>query len=282
MTFYKRMLDPSFWGSTTYVEADTLGEAILWLGMITHADDTGRMKDIPRVLWSALFTVRENNKITIEDVMGWLDTLEANGNIIRYEVDGNKYIQLANWGTYQLLTRPRKSHIPPPPNEGKGREVKGREEKGVNMQGSEPLPASPLPQVELAALSLCIEIIQGKKRKPTKAEITAWKRIRKGWSIEQIHDCIRWAVKDDFWAQNVKGFAPLGRAKVSGDAIKFEKVWGAYQRSPALEAQHHTEAVKEHTAERKRKPVVDDEQRKRNIDAMQQKMKDKPIGGDGL
>jgi len=147
---------------------------------------------------------------------------------------------------------------------------KNREEL---KEGAKP----PLPQAELAALALAIKTIRGEKRKPTKAEIQVWKRLRKQYSIHDIINCIRWAVHDDFWGTNVKGFAPLGRAKVSGDAIKFEKVWEAYQRSPAVAEEQHARAVEEHVEQRKRKPVISEEQRQRNIEAMRQKMKEKPI-----
>jgi hypothetical protein len=43
---------------------------------------------------------------------GWLDELEGEGCIVRYNVDGSTYLQVAKWLNHQKIDKPSQSKIP--------------------------------------------------------------------------------------------------------------------------------------------------------------------------
>lgn len=114
---YKRILDPSFWSSTTYCQAKSLVKPVLFLGLMSMGDDQGRLKDIARAIWAQIFASSEAVEcqamsVTLTDEL--LKELHEDKNILRYERKGECYIQLIKFGCYQPLTRPRPSKMPPP------------------------------------------------------------------------------------------------------------------------------------------------------------------------
>lgn len=78
---------------------------LLW----TIADDEGRLRGSSRMLASLLYPYDDDAPKKID---GWLNELDREGCIIRYEADGNAYIQICKWLIHQKIDRPSKSKIP--------------------------------------------------------------------------------------------------------------------------------------------------------------------------
>jgi hypothetical protein len=85
----------------------------VFAGLLTLADDAGRLRDLPKQIAGNLFPLDED--VTIEMVVGWLNELEAVGCIVRYDAEGSAYIYLPGWDAHQRISKPSKSRIPPPP-----------------------------------------------------------------------------------------------------------------------------------------------------------------------
>jgi hypothetical protein len=79
---------------------------LLW----TLADDAGRLRGNGRMLASLLYPYDDDAKKLIEK---WLDELEQEKCIERYEVGGDRYVQIAAWMTHQKIDKPSVSKIPP-------------------------------------------------------------------------------------------------------------------------------------------------------------------------
>jgi hypothetical protein len=79
---------------------------LLW----TIADDLGRLRGNSRLLASLLYPYDKDAQDLME---GWLTELETEKCIRRYEVNGDKYIEVCNWLTHQKIDKPSKSKIPP-------------------------------------------------------------------------------------------------------------------------------------------------------------------------
>lgn len=77
--------------------------------LITQADDEGRLRGHSRMLASLLYPYDDDARGLIE---GWLDELERENCIQRYEADGNHYIQIVKWLEHQKVDHPSKSKIP--------------------------------------------------------------------------------------------------------------------------------------------------------------------------
>lgn len=87
-------------------------ERLYWR-LATHCDDAGRAEDDPRLFAAYLFPL--NDEITGPVVSGWLAELDRTGLIVRYEVDGRRFLAVTKWDEYQKPNRPTPSKFPAPP-----------------------------------------------------------------------------------------------------------------------------------------------------------------------
>jgi len=83
---------------------------LLW----TVVDDCGRCHadpdDLAKVLYPQDFDVPRQIHL-------WLDELEGEGCIERYDHDGIDYLRIVHWRKHQRICHPTKSYLPPPPSE---------------------------------------------------------------------------------------------------------------------------------------------------------------------
>lgn len=107
----KRMIDPSFWVDEKLGTVEPRGR-LLFMGLISQADDEGRLNGHPALLRSLIFAY--DHDITVVDIEGWLILLAERKLILRYEVDSQKYIFIANFKKHQTINRPQKSKLPEP------------------------------------------------------------------------------------------------------------------------------------------------------------------------
>lgn len=80
----------------------------------THCDDEGRCRDDSRLLRAALYPLHDD--VAPADVDDDLDELAAEGVdlVVRYEVDGKRFVAVRSWGEFQHPQRPTKSKLPEP------------------------------------------------------------------------------------------------------------------------------------------------------------------------
>ena len=136
---------------------------LLFIGLISHADDHGKLAADARRLWVMIFPFdRDIGPEDVEEMLGLLSGKKnGRGHIELYEVDGMRYIRHPNWQKYnQKLRRLLPSAYPDPidtsePSDGqfpssdgqfpahdaksppKRREGKGSEEKSSKEKGRE-------------------------------------------------------------------------------------------------------------------------------------------------
>jgi hypothetical protein len=80
---------------------------LLW----TQADDAGRLRGNSRMLASLLYPYDDDAPALIED---WLEELEGEDCIIRYEAGGATYMQIVKWLEHQKIDKPSRSKMPGP------------------------------------------------------------------------------------------------------------------------------------------------------------------------
>ena len=103
-----RTIKPEFW------ESESLGTVsrdarLLFIGLFTCCDDSGRTRASSRLLASRLFPYDEDS---IRLLPGWLKELEQKKCIRLYEVDGQSYLDIPNWLKHQKIDKPSKSKLP--------------------------------------------------------------------------------------------------------------------------------------------------------------------------
>lgn len=109
----KRMIDPTFW------EDEKLGTMLvecrlLFMGLISQADDDGRLRGNPALIRSLIFPYDDG--LTAATVDEWLSCLHNNGLILRYSVDDERYIWIINFDKHQTINKPTPSKLPGPPD----------------------------------------------------------------------------------------------------------------------------------------------------------------------
>lgn len=80
----------------------------------THLDDEGRCVDHPKLIKAALFPLHD--EVTAEVVDAHLSALATAGCILRYGVEGKRYIACPSWSNHQHPQKARDSILPAPPD----------------------------------------------------------------------------------------------------------------------------------------------------------------------
>ena len=93
----RRMIDPAFWRSRTVGKLTTF-QRLLFLGIISNADDQGRIEGEPALLRATIFPWDD---VSLSDISNALQVLVDTECILLYEAASAFYIQVLNWWKYQ-------------------------------------------------------------------------------------------------------------------------------------------------------------------------------------
>jgi len=104
------MIDPGIWVSEQ-VSNLSRDARLLFIGLISNADDEGRLKGSPRYLKATVFPY---DNIEPNQVATWLREVTTEKLALEYNVNGDQYIFLPNFLKHQYISRPRPSQLPPP------------------------------------------------------------------------------------------------------------------------------------------------------------------------
>ena len=107
----QRMVKPEFFDSES-LGACSVAARLAFIGLWVMGDDYGNQKMQVSRLKMKVFPY---DSMTDDDFMGLLCELEETGCIKGYTVDGERYITVPNFQTYQTVRKPSKSSIPEPP-----------------------------------------------------------------------------------------------------------------------------------------------------------------------
>lgn len=112
----KRMVFAKIWESKQIGKISREAR-LLYVGLITLADDDGRVTGDAAALRSKIFM--RDDDITGHQVKSWIDEVVAAKLVYRYTVDEEDYLVHPNWFRYQNLRRDRfhQSVLPPPPQD---------------------------------------------------------------------------------------------------------------------------------------------------------------------
>lgn len=87
---------------------------LLFVLLWTVADDAGRLRAAPRLLAGLLYPFDDDAPGLVP---GWLDELEREWCVHRYEHDGTHYLEIVKWRDHQKIDKPTPSRFPDPPRE---------------------------------------------------------------------------------------------------------------------------------------------------------------------
>jgi hypothetical protein len=103
----QRMIRPEIWTDEGFLSL-TIPARLLFIGMISGADDEGRGLATDRCLKARVFP---GDDITLEHMTNLRDEVVANMQVQIVENEGREYYELLKWNNHQTINRPQKSNI---------------------------------------------------------------------------------------------------------------------------------------------------------------------------
>lgn len=104
----KRMIDPNFWSDEKLGEC-SIQERLLFMGLISNADDEGYGRANPKLLKSLIFPYDD---LRASDLEKWLSHLGRLNIVVLFKYDGQTYYNLPNFLKHQTINKPTKSTFP--------------------------------------------------------------------------------------------------------------------------------------------------------------------------
>jgi hypothetical protein len=207
-----RTIKPDLWEdeSIGLVSRDA---RLLFIGLITQADDSGRLRGDLRLLRAKVFPYDES--LTTSDIECWLDELTRAGLVVIYDA-GFRCIALPSWKHNQKINRPFPSRLPAPPRDHSLNdhepftERSGGEWNGMEIEGSSN-PDEPTPEISKDnqplsfLLADLIERNGSKRPNVTQRWADDERRLidRDGRDRAEAERLVRWCQNDDFWRANI-------------------------------------------------------------------------------
>lgn len=90
----------------------------LWVGMLTEADDAGRLVADAGQLRLLVFGYHP--RVRASQVEAAIQVLARSGLIALYKADGQRYAAFPSWADHQVINKPQRSKLPDPPHSGNG------------------------------------------------------------------------------------------------------------------------------------------------------------------
>lgn len=106
-----RTIKPEIWQDER-VGKLTRDARLLFVGLITMADDQGRLRELPAAIRGHVFPY---DCVGDSKISRWVQEISAAGLVVRYEVSGANYVAFRRWSKHQKVDRARDSSLPPPP-----------------------------------------------------------------------------------------------------------------------------------------------------------------------
>ena len=108
----KRQIDPDIWTSEQVI-ALSIAARLMFIGMISHADDEGRLKGSILSLKVSIFPA---DTYSLDEIKQWREEIVSNNLAIYYEVGRAEYLWLPTFRKYQYMTKTFPSKLPCPPD----------------------------------------------------------------------------------------------------------------------------------------------------------------------
>lgn len=157
-----RTVKPEIWQDEKVGDL-SYGARLLMLGLLTMADDEGRLRALPALISGHVFPYDD---VPPAKLKHWIGEVEGTGLVLTYTVDAKPYIAFRHWARHQKVNRPTASSLPEPPDpqvvsdnalrdHGEFSETSVKEQGAVTedsqphaqARGSDPFPSLSVPSV---------------------------------------------------------------------------------------------------------------------------------------
>lgn len=90
------------------------GARLLLVGLVTMADDEGRLRGRPQAILGHVFPWDDD--VTPAKIKRWIGDIERQGIVLTYEFEGKPYIAFRHWRRHQKINKATPSTLPLPPD----------------------------------------------------------------------------------------------------------------------------------------------------------------------
>ena len=108
---------------------------LFFFGVLSEADDEGRLVDSPKRLAGVVFPFDDD--VTPKKVERWINELAEQQMVVRYTHGGGRFLYVRKFKDHQKMSHPTPSSLPPPPS-GSGQSSGDPPEKLRNGAGEPP------------------------------------------------------------------------------------------------------------------------------------------------
>lgn len=195
-----RTLKPEIWADECVGDLSHSAR-LLFVGLITMADDEGRLRELPAAILGHVFPYDD---VSPGKLTRWLTDIEAGGMIVRYAQAGKRYIAFRHWTRHQKVDKPNESDLPAPPTFVESSANGSGNGRGSIDDQSRPLRAGasgpdPIPDPVLILFEYWRERCGHPQAKPTRERLSKIRgRRNEGYSDEQIREAIDGAARAAF------------------------------------------------------------------------------------
>lgn len=105
----KRMISPNFWTDEKLGEC-TICERLLFMGLISNADDDGYGRANPKLIKSVIFPY--DTDLRVSDIDKWLSHLGTLSLIVLYKYRDQTYYFVPNFHKHQTINKPTPTILP--------------------------------------------------------------------------------------------------------------------------------------------------------------------------
>lgn len=106
-----RTIKPTIWTDDAFIELSR-DARLLCIGMITQADDDGRLIASPSALIGAIYP---HDDVTPKQVEKWRNEIASSGIVRLYQEGRATYAVFPKWNSHQVINKRSKSTLPAPP-----------------------------------------------------------------------------------------------------------------------------------------------------------------------
>lgn len=106
-----RTIKPETWADEK-IGALSRDARLLFVGLITMADDEGRLRALPAAVIGHAFPYDDD--VTPAKLAKWMRELEESGLVVTYTAGDRPYAWLTGWAKHQKINRPNLSELPVP------------------------------------------------------------------------------------------------------------------------------------------------------------------------
>lgn len=108
-----RSIKPEIWADEKVGQVSR-DARLLFVGLITMADDAGRLRCLPAAILGHVFPYDTD---AVKKLDGWLGELAKTGLVEIYAHAGVTYASLPGFGKHQVINKPKESTLPVAPRE---------------------------------------------------------------------------------------------------------------------------------------------------------------------